>query len=59
MQSAGAKAAGTGLAKSAIIQKISLKQVAATVSGGNVNETEQVQVTTVDSSPLIMNPNGV
>lgn len=58
VQNAGAKAAGTGLAKSAIIEKISLSQAAAAAAGGNANATGQVDVVTVPSSPQVINPNG-
>lgn len=56
VQNAGAKDAGTGLAKSAIIQKISLAQVAPLASQRNVSG--QVDVITVPSNPQVINPNG-
>ena len=57
VQNAGAKAAGTGLTKSAITQKISLSQVNGVLgSGGDV--TGKVDVVTVDANPPIRNPNG-
>ncbi|KAL2864278.1 SMP-30/gluconolactonase/LRE family protein [Aspergillus lucknowensis] len=56
VQNAGAKDAGTGLEKPAIIQKISLAQAAAV--SNLTNATGLVDVTTVDSSQLIPNPNG-
>lgn len=52
-QNAGAVSAGTGLAKSAIIQKISLANVTAAVASGGF-----VQVDTVDTAPQVINPNG-
>lgn len=57
VQNAGAKAAGTGLNKSAIIEKISLADAAA-VSGMR-NASGQVNVTTVPSNPMVVNPNGM
>ncbi|WVQ75913.1 hypothetical protein IAR50_005548 [Cryptococcus sp. DSM 104548] len=54
VQNAGAKAAGTGLNKSAIIQKISLSQ-AESVQQGSRNSTD---ITTVDSNVQVVNPNG-
>lgn len=56
VQNAGAPAAGTGLNKSAIIQKISLAQ-AASVSNQR-NATGMVEITTVNSNPTVINPNG-
>lgn len=58
VQNAGAKAAGTGLHKSAIMQKISLaqaQQVAEATSNGRA--THFVDVVTVDADPPIVNPN--
>lgn len=55
MQNAGAPAAGTGLNKSAIIQKIPLQQVNGLL--GQRNISGQVSVEKVDS-PLVINPNG-
>jgi gluconolactonase len=57
VQNAGAEAAGTGLAKSAIIQKIALSQADAVTS--QVDATGQVDVVVVDSQPQVINPNGV
>lgn len=56
VQNAGARAAGTGLNKSAIIQKISLAQADAVTSLANA--TGQVNVTVVPSNPTVINPNG-
>ncbi|EFX04369.1 evolved d-pantonohydrolase [Grosmannia clavigera kw1407] len=53
VQNAGAKAAGTGLAKSSIIQKVSLAAVEKAAAAGTL-----VQVDTVDASPQVLNPNG-
>lgn len=55
-QSAGARATGTGLEKSAIIQKISLAQVDTMTS--LVNATGQVDITLVPTNPTVVNPNG-
>ncbi|KAK6903590.1 hypothetical protein I203_107095 [Kwoniella mangroviensis CBS 8507] len=55
VQNAGAPAAGTGLNKSAIVQKISLSQaqnVSASNNGGSVD------VITVNTSVPVINPNG-
>ncbi|KAL4998211.1 hypothetical protein BDV10DRAFT_201378 [Aspergillus recurvatus] len=56
VQNAGAKDAGTGLEKSAIIEKISLAQAAAV--SNLTNATGLVDVVTVRPSQLIPNPNG-
>ncbi|KAL8390324.1 hypothetical protein RB595_009418 [Gaeumannomyces hyphopodioides] len=56
VQNAGAPAAGTGLNKSAIVQKISLAQAAAV--SGQKNATGKVEITTVDAKPTVINPNG-
>lgn len=56
VQNAGAKAAGTGLNKSAIIQKISLAQADAVKNIANA--TGKVTVTVVPSNPTVVNPNG-
>ncbi|OJJ65079.1 hypothetical protein ASPSYDRAFT_39878 [Aspergillus sydowii CBS 593.65] len=56
VQNAGAKDAGTGLHKSAIIQKVSLAQAAAV--SNRTNAVGLVNVTTVHPSQLIANPNG-
>jgi hypothetical protein len=58
VQNAGAVAAGTGLKKSAITQKISLAQAAQAASQGSMNATNVVDVVTVDANPPIINPNG-
>lgn len=59
VQNAGSAASGTGLNKSAIISKISLADaaVAATAKAAGSNNT-LVTVTTVDSNPMVINPNG-
>ncbi|KAF5002725.1 hypothetical protein FGRMN_121 [Fusarium graminum] len=54
VQNAGAPAAGTGLKKSSIIQKISLREADAVRKG----DKDEVQVTVVDSNPQVINPNG-
>ncbi len=56
VQNAGAKEAGTGLAKSSIIEKISLQEVAAVSNLRNASG--RVKVTTVKSNPTVINPNG-
>ncbi|KAI1071816.1 hypothetical protein LB507_005401 [Fusarium sp. FIESC RH6] len=57
VQNAGAPAAGTGLNKSSIIQKISLKEAEA-LRKGTLGKDE-VKVTTVDTAnPQVINPNG-
>ncbi|KAI3330425.1 gluconolactonase [Ustulina deusta] len=56
VQSAGAPASGTGLNKSAIIQKISLAEAEAVSTKRNA--TGQVKVHVVDSNPVVLNPNG-
>ncbi|KAI0420491.1 D-lactonohydrolase [Xylaria grammica] len=56
VQSAGAEGTGTGLNKSAIIQKISLAEAEAVSSKRNA--TGQVKVHIVDSNPIVLNPNG-
>ncbi|ODO08633.1 gluconolactonase [Cryptococcus wingfieldii CBS 7118] len=53
-QNAGAKAAGTGMNKSAIVQKISLSE-AANVQQGSRNSTD---ITTINSTVQVVNPNG-
>jgi gluconolactonase len=57
VQNAGAAAAGTGLNKSNIIQKISLS-AAASVSGMR-NASGHVQVQTVNATPPVINSNGL
>ncbi|KAF5484360.1 Gluconolactonase [Colletotrichum siamense] len=54
VQNAGAPAAGTGLNKSSIIQKISLAEAEAVRTGSRANAT----VTVVPSQPQVINPNG-
>ncbi|KAJ4154460.1 hypothetical protein NW754_001409 [Fusarium falciforme] len=54
VQNAGAPAAGTGLNKSSIIQKISLKEAEAVRKG----KLDEVTVTVVPSKPQVINPNG-
>lgn len=56
VQNAGAKAAGTGLNKSAIIQKVSVSQ--ANSYKNQTNATGLVTVDVVPSNPMIINPNG-
>ncbi|OAA68262.1 Six-bladed beta-propeller, TolB-like protein [Niveomyces insectorum RCEF 264] len=65
VQNAGAKDAGTGLAVSSIIQKISLAEAAAvsarrgSQTASDTDETDDfVTVTVVPSSPQVLNPNG-
>ncbi|KJR88275.1 gluconolactonase [Sporothrix schenckii 1099-18] len=61
VQNAGAPDAGTGLAKSAIIQKISLRdaQAAADRKRAGASEADTVvPVAVVDASPQVVNPNG-
>lgn len=54
-QNAGSLDAGTGLAKSAIIQKVSVAEALQIASG---NKTGHVKVETVTSNPPVINPNG-
>ena len=56
VQNAGAKDAGTGLNKSAIIEKISLSQLTGVSAKRNVSG--QIDVITVPSKPQVVNPNG-
>lgn len=56
VQNAGAPAAGTGLAKSAIIQKIALAQADAVTAQANASGL--VDVVVVDAAPAVVNPNG-
>ncbi|KAH8896211.1 calcium-dependent phosphotriesterase [Thozetella sp. PMI_491] len=56
VQNAGSKAAGTGIQKSSIIQKISLAEVGA--YSAQRNATGKVTVTVVNSNPTVVNPNG-
>lgn len=55
VQNAGAKDAGTGIAKSAIIEKISLAQAAAASN----DSAGTVDVTTVNPTKVVPNPNGM
>ena len=57
VQNAGHKDAGTGIAKSAIIEKISLAQAAAAVASNETVGT--VDVATVNPTKVIPNPNGM
>jgi gluconolactonase len=56
VQNAGARNASTGLKKSAIIEKISLADAAAVSNKSDA--AGLVNVTTVPSSPMVINPNG-
>ncbi|KAI0009966.1 D-lactonohydrolase [Xylariaceae sp. FL0662B] len=56
VQSAGAPSAGTGLNKSSITLKIALSEAAAV--SNTRNATGSVAVQTVDSNPMVINPNG-
>lgn len=56
VQNAGAAAAGTGLKKSAIIQKISLSE--ASVLSNSSNAVGKIEIVKVDSDPQVINPNG-
>ncbi|KAJ9499454.1 hypothetical protein LTR99_009622 [Exophiala xenobiotica] len=56
VQNAGATAAGTGLNKSNIIQKISLSQVAQFSTQRNASG--DINVTTVNANPTVVNSNG-
>jgi hypothetical protein len=56
VQNAGSPAAGTGLNKSAIIEKISLKEAAAV--SDQRNASGKVQIVTVNA-PAVINPNGM
>lgn len=53
-QNAGAKAAGAGLNKSAVIEKIPLSEAAAVQR----HERNQTEVFVVNSTVQVMNPNG-
>lgn len=57
VQNAGAPAAGTGLQKSSIIQKISLAQAEGVKATRNA--VGKVDVTVVSSNPQVINPNGM
>ncbi|KAF5264316.1 hypothetical protein FOXYS1_4902 [Fusarium oxysporum] len=56
VQNAGDPDAGTGLAKSSVIQKISLAEAEALKNGSHTES--QVKITVVDSNPQVINPNG-
>ncbi|KAF4983926.1 hypothetical protein FDECE_17191 [Fusarium decemcellulare] len=56
VQNAGAPAAGTGLNKSSIIQKISLAEAEALRK--SPRKGKEVKVTVVPSDPQVINPNG-
>ncbi|KAJ5469695.1 hypothetical protein N7539_009313 [Penicillium diatomitis] len=56
VQNAGAKTSGTGLNKSAIIEKISLSEAARYYNQSDA--AGRVNVVTVPSSPMVINPNG-
>jgi len=56
-QNAGPPAAGTGLNKSSIIQKISQADAAKVASQRNASHA--VPVTVVDTNPMVLNPNGM
>lgn len=61
VQNAGAKAAGTGLNKSAIVQRISVSDADALVTRelrGERDPDDWVTVEEVHAEPAIMNPNG-
>ncbi|KAM0221128.1 hypothetical protein ACHAPA_006530 [Fusarium lateritium] len=55
-QNAGDPAAGTGLKKSSVVQKISLSDAEAVKNGTHI--FEEVEVKVVDSTPQVINPNG-
>lgn len=57
VQNAGAPAAGTGLNKSSIIEKISVAEADAVKNSRNA--TGKVTVTVVPSTPEVSNPNGM
>ncbi|KAF5591463.1 gluconolactonase [Fusarium pseudocircinatum] len=56
VQNSGDPDAGTGLAKSSVIQKISLVEAEALKNGSHTES--QVKITVVDSDPQVINPNG-
>ncbi|KAF4487997.1 gluconolactonase [Fusarium agapanthi] len=56
VQNAGDPDAGTGLAKSSVIQKTSLAEAEALKNGSHTES--QVKITVVDSDPQVINPNG-
>lgn len=55
-QNAGAPDAGTGIKKSAIIEKIDLKEAREVVASGDAKR--RVKVHTVPTNPMVLNPNG-
>lgn len=55
-QNAGPPTAGTGLNKSAIIEKISLAQVAAV--SNRTDASGLVDIVTVNATPIVLNANG-
>ncbi|KAG7003287.1 Six-bladed beta-propeller, TolB-like [Fusarium oxysporum f. sp. vasinfectum] len=57
VQNAGDPDAGTGLAKSSVIQKISLAEAEALKNGSHTES--QVKITVVDSNPQVINPNAL
>jgi gluconolactonase len=56
VQNAGAKDAGTGLAKSAVVQKISLAQADRVTH--KANASGEVDVVVLGETPQVINPNG-
>ncbi|KAM5378160.1 hypothetical protein ACJZ2D_004618 [Fusarium nematophilum] len=56
VQNAGDPAAGTGLNKSSVVQKISLAEAEALRNGSHAES--QVKITVVPSNPQVINPNG-
>lgn len=56
-QNAGAPAAGTGMAKSAVIHKISLSDITPEISSKS-NAAGSVKVVEVNETPDVVNPNG-
>lgn len=59
VQNAGDPAAGTGLNKSAVIQRISLSQVTAEVAAERKAPAGKVEVHLVPATPAVINPNGM
>ena len=57
-QNAGAPDAGTGMAKSSIIEKISLAQAREAAKDGKRENVGIVKIETVKSEKPVMNPNG-
>ncbi|KXX78351.1 Gluconolactonase [Madurella mycetomatis] len=56
-QNAGARDAGTGLAKSAMLLKIGLSAITPAITSQR-NASGSVKVEVVESNPMVMNPNG-